>query len=49
MYPSELLSLLPSSAEDVDAAADRIAKRARQHAADEDFASPYSTEAKSQG
>ncbi|WIA37811.1 hypothetical protein OEZ86_014673 [Tetradesmus obliquus] len=49
VYAKEVLELLPRSAEGVDAAADKIAKLARRHAADEDFASPYTAEAKAQG
>jgi hypothetical protein len=49
VYNKEILELLPSSAEGLDAAADKIARLARRHAADENFASPYTNEAKAQG
>jgi hypothetical protein len=49
VYAKEILELLPRSPEGVDAAADKIARLARRHAADENFASPYTAEAKAQG
>jgi hypothetical protein len=49
MYSSEVLELVPSSPAGIDAAADKIAKLARRHAADPNFASPYTSEAKAQG
>jgi hypothetical protein len=49
VYAKEILQLLPSSAEGIDAAADKIARLARRHAADDNFASPYTNEAKAQG
>lgn len=49
VYSKEILELLPRSPADVDAAADRIARLARRHAADPEFASPYTAEAKAQG
>jgi hypothetical protein len=49
VYSSELLELLPCSPAGVDKAADRIAKLARRHAADDSFASPYTAEAVAQG
>lgn len=48
-YSSELLELVPASPEGVDDAADAIARLARRHAADPDWASPYTAEAKAQG
>lgn len=49
VYSSEVLELVPSAPTGLDAAADKIAKLARRHAADPEFPSPYTTEAKSQG
>lgn len=49
VYSSEVLELVPSSPAGIDAAADKIAKLARRHAADPNFASPYTSEAKAQG
>jgi hypothetical protein len=49
VYSSELQELVPSSPAGIDAAADKIAKLARRHAADPEFASPYTAEAKAQG
>lgn len=48
-YNRELLELIPKNPADVDDAADRIARLARRHAADPEFASPYTAEAKAQG
>lgn len=49
VYSSEILELVPAAPTGLDAAADKIAKLARRHAADPEFSSPYTTEAKSQG
>lgn len=49
VYSSEVLELVPSRPQDIDSAADRIAKLARRHAADPNFASPYTAEARAQG
>jgi hypothetical protein len=40
---------MPKSADEVQAAAKAIAKLARKHAADPNFPSPYTEEAKAQG
>ena len=49
VYSKELLGLLPSKPADVDKVADKIARLARRHASDPNFASPYTAEAKAQG
>lgn len=45
----EILQLLPKSPELASQAAQAIAQAARRHAADQDFASPYTKEALAQG
>jgi len=49
VFESEILALAPRSTDDVQRAADSIATLARQHAGDNDFPSPYTREALSQG
>ncbi|GFH29910.1 protein phosphatase, partial [Haematococcus lacustris] len=48
-FESEIISNAPVDSEDVQRAADSIAVLARQHASDDDFPSPYTREALSQG
>ncbi|KAG2486200.1 hypothetical protein HYH03_015162 [Edaphochlamys debaryana] len=48
-YLSEIVSLLPKGPGDAQSAADAIAAAARRHAGDNEFASPYTREALSQG
>lgn len=45
----ELMSLLPKSPEDLQDSAQRISVRASEHAADEEFDSPYTVAAKKNG
>ncbi|MEW5296955.1 MAG: hypothetical protein WDW36_000198 [Sanguina aurantia] len=49
VYESEILQLLPSTPEAVPKAAESIASLARRHACDDEFPSPYTKEALSQG
>lgn len=48
-YESEITALVPKNADEVQRAADNIAACARGHAADSEFASPYTVQALSQG
>lgn len=48
-YDSEIATLAPRTAGEVQRSADRMAATARTHAADNDFSSPYVREALSQG
>jgi len=48
-YEHEILKLMPQSADEVQKAARAIGKLARKHAADPNFPSPYTEEAKAQG
>ncbi len=48
-YLPEIISLLPKDASETQAAADMVAATARKHAGDQEFASPYTREALSQG
>mmetsp|Transcript_8941 Transcript_8941/g.19107 ORF Transcript_8941/g.19107 Transcript_8941/m.19107 type:complete len:439 (-) Transcript_8941:941-2257(-) len=49
VYDSEILELMPHSEEQVQQSADKLAALARVHASDNEFASPYTREALSQG
>lgn len=49
VYEAEILQFAPKTADDVEHAAEMLATTARKHAADNDFASPYTREAISQG
>lgn len=46
---AEIIELLPKAPEQAEQSAQAIAAHARKHAADQEFASPYTREALAQG